>query len=361
MSDYIISIDAGNGLTNAVLAQKKGTYKSIHFPSVRAAASGDSLGLGSAFEMDTEWVEFGSHRYFVGDDAKLSRQPLERHQGAFRYGDEFHIFLITVAIGKLGIKSGSIDLTTFAPPGLYLEARKAIEKRLKQAGNKLSIQFKGDKEPRVFTIENLTVHPEGLGALLCFVMDKNGKAVDSNLLEGENVVLDLGMYTLDALQVSDGQFNPESLSSATWENGGIKAHILDPMLRAVKKQGGEDFSLITTDDVDRTIRHGLATGDYTLTVAGIEANIKPLLDKHRERYSAWIVNNIIDGVFNGMRGIKSLILVGGGATFVREWMNEYLGDDKLLNPDANKAAKGVDAIEMNAVGGLRLALSKQTA
>jgi len=207
----------------------------------------------------------------------------------------------------------------------------------------------------------LTVHPEGLGALLCFVMDSKGKTVDNDLLDGENVILDLGMYTADALQISDGSFNPENLSSATWENGGIKAHILDPMLRSIKKQGGEDFSLVTTDDVDRVIRQGLATGNYTMVVAGIEANIKPLLDKHSERYAGWITNNIIDGVFNGMRGIKFLILVGGGTVFVREWINRYIGAGKLLDPNANKVAKGVDAIYMNSVGGLRLALSKQTA
>jgi len=38
MSDYIASVDAGNGGTNAVLSQPKG-YKSFYEPSVRAAAT----------------------------------------------------------------------------------------------------------------------------------------------------------------------------------------------------------------------------------------------------------------------------------------------------------------------------------
>lgn len=358
MTQYTIAIDAGNGMTNAVLAEKKG-YKSIHFPSVRAAATGDSLGLGGQFELDTEWVEFGTHRYFVGDDVRYARGSQERHQGAFRYGDEFHLFLIAVAIGKLGIHSGDIDLTTFAPPGMFKDARDTIVSRLGKFGNKLAVQFKGDKKPRVFNIKSVTVHPEGLGALLCFALDDKGKPLENDLLTGENVVLDMGMYTLDALQISDGQFNPEALASATWENGGIKMHILDPILRAVKQKGGDDFSLLTSDDIDRTIRQGIDSDDYTLKVSGVAVDIQPLVKKYAEAYAGWIANNIIEGVFRGLRGIKSIILVGGGATFVRDHFTKWYDDAKILNTD--KAAKGISPVEMNSVGGLRLALSKQKA
>ena len=80
MSDHVISVDAGNGGVNAV--RKKGkTFERVYFPSVRAAATGDSLGLGSQFEMDVEYVDWGGHRYFVGDDVAASRSGVERHQG----------------------------------------------------------------------------------------------------------------------------------------------------------------------------------------------------------------------------------------------------------------------------------------
>lgn len=358
LSDYIISIDAGNGGVNAIMAQKKGRYKSIYFPSVRAAVYGSSLGLGTQFETEADYIQWGGHNYVVGDDIKIARRGIERHQGAFRYGDEFHTFLITVAIAKLGIKGGSINLTTFAPPGMYLEASKTIKKRLDGTGNNLGISLKGDKNTRIFTIDKLTVHPEGLGALLCFALDRNGKALKTELFDGENVVLDIGMYTLDALQISDGNFNAESLANATWENSGIKTHILDPMLSRIKKQGGEDFDFLTIDDIDRVIRTGLETGNYELKVAALTTNIKPLLDKYSERYAQWIANNVIDGVFNGLRGIKSMVLVGGGATFTRDWLMQWY-NEKLLDPTKHKSLQAIQAVEMNAIGGLRLALSKE--
>lgn len=358
MSKHTIAIDAGNGGTNVVIAQKRG-HKAIYFPSVRAVTSGESLGLGSQFEMDYEYVDWGGHRYLVGDDVFISRNAVERHQGAFRYGDEFHLFLIAVALGKIAPKGGKIDLTLFAPPGLFFDAKQAIEQRFKEHKNSIAIKFKDDKKPRIYTIENLNIHPEGLGALLCFVLDKEGKAIESDLLEGDNVVLDLGMYTLDALQVTDGQFNPESLASATWETGGIKVHILDPVLRMVKR-AGEDFELLTTDDIDRALRNGLATGDYILKSGASQVDIKPAIDKYSERFAGWIANNIIDGVFNSLRGIKSLILVGGGAPLARPYLQKW-HNEKMLDASKFKQTKTVSEVEMNAVGGLRLAVSRELA
>ena len=138
MVDHIVSIDAGNGGTNGVLARAIG-YKSVYFPSVRAVATGDSLGLGSQFEIQYEYVDWGEHRYVVGDDVvNVSRRGIERHQCAFRNGDEFHEFLETVALARLGVSSGTVDLTIFAPPGMYANAKDAIEKRFwNNSGKKL--------------------------------------------------------------------------------------------------------------------------------------------------------------------------------------------------------------------------------
>src|SRR5690606_19936520 len=135
------------------------------------------------------------------------------------------------------------------------------------------------------------------------------------LSAGDTVLLDLGVYTLDALKLVDGNFNPEALEHATWEDAGLNVHVRQPILRTLKAQSDE-FGGLTVDDVDLVIRQGLTTGDYTLRVAGYEVELLPLIDKHRERYAGWIANNICDGVFNGFRGVKSVILVGGGAEMV---------------------------------------------
>lgn len=358
MSDYIVAVDAGNGFTNAVRAKNRG-YDSIGFPSVRASVTGDSLGLGNEFEMDIEYVQWGNFRYVVGDDVFKSRRAIERHQGAFRYGDEFWLFLVSVALGKLlPKKGGSVDLTVFAPPSMFFDAKTGINKRMEEIDHLIAVQFKDDKKPRIFKLDKVTIHPEGLGAVGAFALDDDGNPVDSDVLDGQTVVLDAGMYTLDALAMQDGQFNPESLQSATWEGQGIKAHILDNVLRVVKKNG-DDFSLLTTDDVDQAMRKGLETGDYTLTSGASAVDIEPAVQKFSERYADWISNNIVDGVFNGLRGIKSLIVVGGGATLTSPYLKRYY-TDKLLDASDHKHVKSVLPTELNAVGGIRLALARQT-
>jgi hypothetical protein len=355
----VVSIDAGNGGTNAVLATEEG-YKRVYFPSVRAVTTGDSLGLGAGFEMAYEWVEWGKgHKYLVGDDVFISRRAVERHTGANRYGNELQLFLIACALGKLIPEGGAVDLTLFAPPSMYVDAKETITERLADLKNTLAIRFKGDAKPRIYTIENLTVHPEGLGALLAFVLDDKGQLVQGDLLSGENVVLDGGMHTLDALQVSDGQFNPESLQSATWENAGIMAHILTPVL-AVARKSGADFELIGLDDIDRVLRCGILTGDYSLVSGGSKIDLKPAIDKFSERYAQWISNQIIDGVFDGLRGIKSLIFVGGGAVLTAAYLQKWYAG-KLLSMAQNPNTKNVSPVDANAVGGLRLALSRQKA
>jgi hypothetical protein len=354
MVDHIVSIDAGNGGTNGVLARATG-YKSVYFPSVRAVATGDSLGLGSQFEIQYEYVDWGQHRYVVGDDVvHVSRRGIERHQGAFRYGDEFHEFLVTVALARLGVSSGTVDLTLFAPPGMYANAKEAIEQRFWNNGGKTRIKLKSDVEERSWTYEKITVWPEGIGAAACFVVDDEGRMIpDNDVLSGQTVVLDMGMHTLDALQMSDGNFNPESLATATWENGGLKVHLLEPILRQVKK-ADDDFALLTLDDIDEVIRNAVIKQDYKLRVAGKEIELKEAIEKYAERYSEWVANNIIDGVFNGLRGFKSAILVGGGARLTAPHLAKWY-PNKLLRFDENEATKDIDPVDANAVGGIRLA------
>ncbi len=354
MVDHIVSIDAGNGGTNGVLARASG-YKSVYFPSVRAAATGDTLGLGSQFEMEYEYVDWSGHRYVVGDDViSVSRRALERHQGALRYGDEFHEFLVAVAIGKLGVTDGAVDLTVFAPPGIYAKAKESIEDRFGQNDSQAQIKFRGDEETRLWRYEKITVWPEGIGAAACFVIDDEGRMIpDNDVLSGDTIVLDMGMHTLDALQMSDGNFNPESLATATWENGGLKVHLLEPMLRQVRKTD-DDFAMRTVDDIDEVVRRGILQNDHKLRVAGKEMDLKKALDKYSERYSEWIANNIIDGVFNGLRGFKSAILIGGGARLTESHLTKWY-PDKLLRFDQNDATKGIDPVDANAVGGIRLA------
>lgn len=353
MLPQITSVDAGNGFCNAILAQKRG-YKSISFPSVRAAATGASLGLGEKLELQYEFVDWNGHRYVTGDDViNITRRHLERHMGSNRYGNEFHQFLVAVALARLGVKDGAVDLTLFAPPGMYVNIKDEMHKRFMQDGGKVDIQLSGDKKPRQWSYDNITIWPEGVACAACFVLDDRGQYIESDVLAGQTLILDAGAHTLDALLLSDGNFNPEALQHATWDNGGIDTHVRQPILQAVHEKSDE-FTHLSVDDIDAVIRRGLSEGDYMLRVAGYEIDLENLVDKYVERYSEWVANNILDGVFDNLRGIKSLILVGGGATLIEDFMHKWY-DPKLLDRRKHASTKNIHPVDFNAVGGLRFA------
>ena len=84
----------------------------------------------------------------------------------------------------------------------------------------------------------------------------------------------------------------------------------------------------------------------------------PLDEKYRERYAEWISNNIIDGIFAGLRGYKSAILVGGGALLIEDILPKWYEPEKLLKRKKHPTTKKVFPVDFNAVGGLRLALNR---
>ena len=97
-----------------------------------------------------------------------------------------------------------------------------------------------------------------------------------------------------------------------------------------------------------------------VSLGGYEADITSLIAKHSERYAEWISNNIGDGVFNAMRGIKRLVVVGGGATLVTAYLRKWYGD-KVVDPNSFPSTKNVHVADLNAVGGLRLRLKTVSA
>jgi len=357
-----VSIDAGNGFTNAATMKGK-SVKTIGFPSIRATAQGESLNIDGIAELDYEFYDWSGMRYVVGDDASLiSLDIVESHKGYNRYGNEMHCFFIAVALTKLGLKGGDIDLTIFVPPGLYIAQRDGILERFAERDNQLVIKVKGDRKPRVFDLVNINILPEGLGAMSCFVLDKSGKPTGNTDLAGRVLLLDIGMYTSDAILLQDGAFNQEALSSATTEGFGIFHRILQPLANEVKKKH-RDFSLITPTDIDRVVRNGLKTGDFTLSSGASAVDIAPRYTTLKTAFANTISDVITDSGFSDLRGIDKVIVIGGGAGLLVEKLSSQYEAGKIATFGDFQQVKGISPLEANTIGGLRYALmkAKQTA
>jgi hypothetical protein len=218
----------------------------------------------------------------------------------------------------------------------------------------VTIKLSTDKRPRAWQYETVTVWPEGLAAAACFILDTNGQPSGSTALAGNVAFLDSGVHTLDCLVLSDGNFNAESLDTVTYEDGGLDTHIRQPILHSLR-QFAADFAPVNVDDIDLSLRIGLDSSDYTLSSGGASVDLHNSLDKYRERFAEWLANNVIDGNLDGLRGIKSLILVGGGAVLIEDHLRDWYGA-KVLDRKKAPEIKTIHPVDYNAVGGLRLAL-----
>lgn len=345
-----VAVDAGNGITNAAKDIKRG-YELIAFPSGRAEVTGETLDAGG--EMQYEWYEWNGIRYAVGDEALKASGRYIRPIGRDRYGEEFHQFLVAVACCQLGIKKGGVDLTLFAPTENFRERRAKMESNFRQNGGQVSIRVKGERNVRKFNYENVRILPEGLASAFCFTMDDKGNSIDDDTLAGDVLIVDIGAYTLDIIYLVNGQFNAEYLDKSSYAKFGLFDTVYSKISNKVNSMG-RDWSTKNDNDIDATIRQGIETGDYSIHSAGKSIDLKPMLTHNVRLYTDAAINEVFERHYDGLRGIKSMILVGGGADLMESYFKDAYGN-KVINSNKHPNTKGIGAVFMNAVGGLRSA------
>ncbi|MBA3867554.1 MAG: ParM/StbA family protein [Anaerolineae bacterium] len=355
MVNYIASVDCGNGNTAAMLA---GSKKSISFPSIRARITFQTLGLGQGHELDFTSAVWHDNTYAVGDDALLvNRQGIDRHMGVNRYGGEHHQFLTAYALARLGIKSGGVDLTLLCPPAMYND----LKQRMIDAytAQPVEITLKGDKKPRQWTYDSVTVLPEGYAAEGCIMLDPGGtKWALAAKLAGDVVLLDTGAYTANVFRLHNGAFNPADLPQSSIQNGGGNTHIRLPLLEWVHGAGG-DLTAVTLDDIDRTLRLGSASGDYMLRFGSVEVDLNKYLPQLARQYADWLANNALDTRYDGLKDISGLLVVGGNASYIMPYLQEWYG--KVIDYTGWREFSGLHPADLNTAGGLRLAQARLAA
>lgn len=350
----IAAVDCGNGNTAAMLA---GAKKSISFPSIRTRITSKSLGLGKGSELDITTADWHGDTYAVGDDALLvNRAGIDRHMGINRYGGEHHQFMTAYALARLGVKSGHVDLTLLCPPALYNDLKKPMQEAY--TAKPVQIALKGDKNPREWVYESVSVLPEGYAAALCFSLDANGQTSPlASHLEGDVLLLDTGSFTTNVFRLHNGQMNTADLTQSSIQNAGGHEHIRKPLLEWVQEAGG-DLKAVTYDDIDRVLRLASVTGDYELQFGAAKINLQEIVDYLSEQY-AYFIGNQLDTRFNSLQEIKSLLIVGGNADYITPHLQARYG--KVIEYRRWPEFRGLHPSDLNAVGALRRALARLAA
>lgn len=365
MYTHIASTDAGNGGVNtAVLkaGQKAQNPTFDYFPSVRAVVRGKSLGLGAELEHQYSAVEWGGQKYIVGDDCvRVSRQGLDRYIGQDRYGSEHHQFLVLTALARVGVglkTPANVALSLFCPPEYFADQKEAI----RAAFEGKTYRFTYADKPHVITIGKVFVIPEGQAAMFCFNLNPDGTPNQQNALTGDALFLDSGVFTLDCVLVRDGKVSPEHTFSLP--NAGLNQFVRVPLMLAAQG-AGRDFQAVNEDDIDQLIRaYAAATDDAgrieasILSYGGYTVDLYGPMQNAIQTYANWIVANAISH-FDGLRGIRHVVLLGGGASLITPYFADWY-PDKVKNSSTppHYAVAKIAPHNMNVVGGLRVALAK---
>jgi hypothetical protein len=343
-----ISVDAGNGGVDAVLGKTD-----CYFPAVRSSATGDRLNI-KMMQMEAVYNTWGGMRWYIGDEVlRMAAGSPERHQGANRYGNEFHQHLVAHACAKLGAGlkgKTAVDLTLFAPPGLYNVVADVIERNFMENNGAVEIAYSDEDKPRKWNYSRVKVWPEGIGAAAALMFDYNGLPKWEDMFRGNVTLLDGGVHTLDVVTLHDGDFNAETLQSATWEKDGLRKHVLEPILREIRNMGG-DFSHVTLDHIDAALRDP----DHKVRVSSaITFDITARLKVYGEKYAAWAANTIIDAQLDAGNGSSILIPMGGWIDLVEPHLRKWYGD-KIFDRSKHPFASKVHPAYWNAYGGAILA------
>ena len=349
---HTIVVDAGNGQTYAIKINPKHDAH-VSIPSLRARVTGARLDYDGVQQMEFDYADYNGQRWVYGEDVlSVSRDAIDSHRGAFRYGDEFHKFMVSVACAELNVTTGIVDLILFVPPGLY--NAKAPEVKGNFIG-KNTIQLKDDLEPREWEWGSVSVKPEGLAGIACFMLDKDGNFNKGAELEDRMVIVDIGMHTLDSVVSQKGILNPESLPTATIEHGGIMDHILKPALAYIRKEvKSEDFSVLTVYDLNEVLRSGLTEDDWTLRFAGHSYNTKEVFEWFGKQHAQWIKNNLFDNMYNGLLGYSRTVVFGGGEALTHKELADIYGGKFRSVRQVN-----VNPLEANAQGAVRAEKAKR--
>jgi hypothetical protein len=308
-------------------------------------------------------------RYATGDQTAMvsnKQSKTERHMGINRYGNEFHRFLVAVALARMGVKSGNIDLTVFAPPKLLKKENSIAAYVIDQFKQyPATISLKDDKTPRRFTYTDVTVMPEGVAALLAIMYDAEGNPtpLERDFLAGSCKVLDFGTWTFSVTETINGSLNLDDVGNYTFENYGLRAGFFTPMCEEIRSWGGA-WEAITEDMLDIVIRHGLDSADprnpdnwLLSNMAGQSHSILELYNIYSLRYAERLANEVLDNNIDILSSNKCFA-VGGGDRIVVPHLSRFYGKNVFYEVRKHPTVKGIHPAYYNAIGGLRRRINR---
>lgn len=374
-----VSVDKGNGKSD-YFRLKDGVIDSYILPNARVRVTGYDLGkqvttMGVSNVVYADWL---GERFGVGDGVwEQSDYPPETFSNSERqYGSEYHIFMTVVTLALGGVEdSAPLDLIISAPPGMVREVAPRIKKAFKEgmdgAGDgRWQIKLSSEKKPRTYTINKVTVIPEGAGTWAAFGYDINGDPAGVDpavgaLLEGNVLVADGGMGTFDTFIVRNGNLTPESIRHATDGLFGISKLILAPVRDYITSEFAsrrERPPQLYDPILDGYLWRWVQRRDKQaaeIKISGTVLNLHDIFLKVCNRAAELVIAQKLEPAF--AQGVDTVLATGGEWAYILPRVQSEYPRRHILTPYDVAHLKGVHFWDLNAYGGLVMAAVAQRA
>lgn len=344
-----VSIDAGNGSTIGI--HDKHTVVFPSFSAPRRIVNMDRI------SMDVTTYERNGETFVFGDDVLRLQSEISSHRGASKYGSEFHIRQILVALTQLELGTEpSIELLTYAPPALLQEAKDAFKEW--EGTKQPIIVHSGDEATHfVFHLKKITVLPEGLGALGVYLFDEKGKPKDISFSAGNVMVLDSGAFSLDVMLFNNMKLATDRLNDATRENYGLFDFVIANLKQDIVDHDSR-FRTVKLAQIEATIRHAIIDNGGELPTSIILEHGNNAIDigEHVSVYVESLAKNIYTDVLVSnydLTSIGKLVVIGGCGALIHSVIKPMIEQHgtKVYLPDS--------PITVNARGGLNFHQSRK--
>ncbi len=318
-----VGVDVGYGFVKVTDGDKEFVFPSVIGAGFRPAYRSDLANRSSL--VDNLALTVDGRRYFVGSLAVRQSEVASRSLDPEREAGP-GVRLLTLAALALytPFDSQTFNVVTGLPTWGFARHRDAWTRLLKGTHKVKVLGPREDKEKSI-TIDQVRVVPQPLGTLYHRAMNSVGRVEQKDLAQSRVGLVDVGFLTTDLVMVDGMEFierRSMSTTTALWTAWSMVAE-------AVRHEFGV---VLANYELDRVMSEGRIR---------IRSAVHDLGDLCREALS-WVAAKVVDEVVSlwDVRTLDTVLLTGGGAKALAEWLLPALGNAQLVDDAQLANARG---------------------
>lgn len=277
------------------------------FPSVTGTPNLSRFSLNSSRDILLATEGRAGRTYLVGEGAMQSRFTSRREDRDWLDSEEYGLF-IQAAFSELSTSTAPVELTVVSGLPISYYERDAERLKARLLGEHRITRLR--RSPQTFRVNRCKIVPQGVGALLSLALDDKGGMGDKELVTGTAGIIDIGGKTTNFVAVNRLREQPA-------ESGSIDIGAWDAVRQMREYLDGHYPGLTLKDHQVNEALQGRA-----IKYEGRRIDLAGVVDSILEPLAADIAARA-GQLWNGGAGLDRLLVAGGGALLVGDYLRQH--------------------------------------